>query len=168
MPRSPGPKAPAFPLATVLVVPYPPSSNHLWTPVIRYTQRRKPYARLVLSPLAEDYYRLGAWEVLSQRTQPSCWPYTVPLRVTVIRIPPDDGHVRDKHNTTKMLWDLLEKAQVIANDRLIEEEHYYPLPPHGPGRIHIVLEPLRPEERHTYGLDHPDWRTRARRALPPA
>ena len=125
---------------TLLELPYPPSVNHYWTPIVRFNPHtRMHYATLVLSPAAKTYHEETGWFCLSQRPRVHGWPLYGALMLT-LRITPPDGRRRDRDNILKAIADTLVRGGVIVDDELIKEIHLYSLPPMNGGRVDVCIE----------------------------
>lgn len=90
----------------------------------------------VLTPEAKEYKDTIAWEVrLSGFNQPIDTPVVV-----WIELYPPDNRVRDTDNTQKAIFDALQYAGVITNDKFIVEHHVKMFPKHEPdGCIYVTM-----------------------------
>ena len=136
----------AAPEQTLLMLPYPPSVNHYWTPVVRFNSRtRMHYAELVLSAKAKQYRESAGWLILSQRPREHCWPYKHAVVLT-LKVSPPDQHVRDRDNILKAVLDVLVTSGVLADDSLVQEIHLYSSAPQEGGMIEVCIEAMRPTD----------------------
>lgn len=93
-------------------LPYPPSIN-------QYYAHSKRKGKRVLTKEAIAYKNLLAWQVKLAKFR-----NTIEMPVIAwIEFYPKDNHVRDIDNPQKALFDALQYAGVIKNDRLIREQH---------------------------------------------
>ena len=127
---------------TLLQLPYPPSINHYYLPVVRFNPRtRMHYADLVLSAKAKQYRESTGWLILSQRPREHCWPYKAAVVLTLTVSPPDQ-HVRDRDNILKATLDVLVTSGVLADDSLVQEIHLYSAAPKEGGVIEACIEAM--------------------------
>jgi Holliday junction resolvase RusA-like endonuclease len=132
----------ALPVATVLSLPYPPSVNKWWTPVVRYNARtRQHYAEMILSETARQYHESAGWTVLAQRPKQHCWPYRVPVVLTLTITPPErmNKRVGDLDNLLKGIQDVLVSSGVLLDDVLIRELHVYSRLPQEQGEVLVEI-----------------------------
>jgi crossover junction endodeoxyribonuclease RusA len=112
-------------------LPYPPTVNKYWT----YSK----IGRRVLTAEARKYKNLVAWDFRLNTAFNQ--PIDTPV-VAWIELYPPDNRVRDTDNTQKAIFDALQHAGVITNDKLIVEHHvkmFHKSPPHGFVRV-IILD----------------------------
>jgi crossover junction endodeoxyribonuclease RusA len=116
-------------------LPYPPSINHYYV--------RSSKKCVILSAKAREYKELVAWNVCLAKKGVTI---EIPI-VAWIELYPPDGRKRDTDNPQKAVFDSLEYANVIANDKLIVEHHVKMFPKKPPnGLIYVVLEDAKDSE----------------------
>jgi Holliday junction resolvase RusA-like endonuclease len=92
-------------------LPYPPSVNKYYI----FASKGK----VLLTPEARKYKDLVAWTVCASRFN----SMIESRAIAWIELYPPDDRCRDTDNPQKAIFDSLEGAGVISNDRLITEHH---------------------------------------------
>lgn len=126
----PAPTMPQAAPGVRLILPLPPTVNHLYTVA---------NGRKILSSAGRDYRRAVASAVLQQTA--SRPPLTGSLAITVRMHAPADGHRRDLDNYLKSTLDALVRSGVLADDSLIDHIEKTRGRPAEPGYLAILIAP---------------------------
>lgn len=111
-----------------LVLPYPPSGNHMW---------KKGAGRTYLTDEARGFYRI-VWAAAIE--QKAIINIDVPVAVECRLFPPDNRR-RDLDNAWKVLSDSLTKARVWQDDNLVRQLRLSWMDPAPGGRVEITIAP---------------------------
>ena len=115
-----------------LVLPWPPSVNHIWR------QRRARRGAPLLSAEAREYKRrVGALGLLHPR-----WHARGPVTVALELLPPDRRR-RDLDNVLKLVFDALQWAGFYGDDAQIDRLSVQRLGFHPGGCVRVVLSESR-------------------------
>ena len=113
-----------------LVLPYPPSGNHLW----KHTANGKHY----INQKAKDYYYDVAHLI---RTQGKMIQIDQPM-VVYCRLHAPDKRRRDLDNAWKVVSDALTKGNLWQDDNLIRKLTLEWCEPVKAGSVHVLISPL--------------------------
>lgn len=117
-----------------------------WPPSVNQTYMPAPSGRGIIKKKAAKQWMKDAWFLLTYQ-KPAGWrPLTGKLKATVEMTPPDARH-SDIDNRFKAIFDAVEKAGIIDNDRQIKRIEADFLDPKKPGFVRLKLESLQPRVR---------------------
>lgn len=120
-------------MAINLELAWPPSVNKYWKPT---AVRGRTY--MYMTAEAKHWRTDALWMIRQQLGR--FRPLWGDVKIIIMLTPPRNSG--DIDNFHKAIFDALEHAEVIDNDRQIKELHTYIRPAKAPGFVRLVLEPL--------------------------
>lgn len=123
-------------------IPLPPSTNDLWTPIVKWRRDGRPYPALVRSKQYEGWIEVAVLLLRVGLDRAKDYPVRVVVEVTGGKGWPQSR--RDVSNVVKATEDALVKAQRIEDDstEFVHESVGRFVPGDGKATCRVAIEPM--------------------------
>jgi crossover junction endodeoxyribonuclease RusA len=127
-------------MSVSITLPWPPSVNKTWMPVIRCKKGRRPKPGLILNPKVKEYRSIV--EIMALQGQWRKKRMEGPLFLYMTLTPARNG-INDIDNRLKTPFDVLKKVGLYEDDSQIHQTFVVKRPAQKPGKVEMTFTEMK-------------------------